>query len=156
MSQLSRRKPSVPRNDRAFVQAASSEDTGKTSIRHWVSRGATIHPQMTSVCIPSLSPGSTVHFQNEFSGPVYNREEPLHAWGPGFQHIPPLQASGVFCSGVQDPPSSPRRAQNTGESQKGQGLCSNLLIQSGSSGTGWRAMLSCSRHLLYIKLWQDW
>lgn len=43
---------------------------------------------------------------------------------PSRRALPSAQESGLLVS---------RRRQNTGESQKGQGLCSSLLIQSGSA-----------------------
>lgn len=48
-----------------------------------------------------------------------------------------LSAAYAFCT-------LPTAAQKTGESQNGQGLCSNFLIQSGSVGRGGQGGLSVS------------
>lgn len=88
---------------------------------HWVRSGADTHLQTTET-------SASVIFK--ICSSPWRQTTPSEGV-PG--------APGAVAKSTSLPLRSPgrsvsRRRQNTGESQKGQGLCSSLLIQSGSAG----------------------
>lgn len=103
-------------------------------------------PRTQWLCSTSRVPGREPVSEPSSRGLLQSRS--VHARGRLPPAQPLLTPRGIFHSRVRARPPAALGTQKTGESQKGQGLCRSLLIQSGSSGAGCRAMLSWSRHRL--------
>lgn len=94
-------------------------DSRTVRAAHWVGSGADAHLRTTETSAPAiLEACSSPWRQTTPSEGVPRARVPLR------RALPSAQESGLLVS---------RCRQNTGESQKGQGLCSSLLIQSGSA-----------------------
>lgn len=142
LPQLSRRAHSVPRNDRAFFlfkllqskhlknKCSSPGEEGAWRSAHndlqslrWVVSEIPRSPWRRDGTSERSSQGPVS--APEGAGPGAGRAQPAH---------PTSSARGGFPQRSAPGPAPAAAAQKTGESQKGQGLCRSLLIQSGSAG----------------------